>query len=273
MSRLELDLVLDWAADEGWNPGTYDANCFYNTDPNGFFIGVLGNEPISSISAVAYNKHFGFLGFYIVKPKYRGNGFGLQIWKRAIEYLNTQNIGLDGVITQQENYKKSGFKLAYRNLRYHGVSKKKSIANDGLIKLSYVPFEKILEYDSKLFPSPRSGFLKCWINQPESTALSIVTNGNLVGYGMIRKCRKGYKIGPLFADNQKIADKLFLALNNTVMPDSPISLDIPEQNFAALKFAERFSMKIVFETARMYTKEQPNIDLKKVFGVTSFELG
>jgi hypothetical protein len=32
-------------------------------------------------------------------------------------------------------------------------------------------------------------------------------------------------------------------------------------------------MKRVFETARMYTGPDPRIELNKVFGVTSFELG
>ena len=29
----------------------------------------------------------------------------------------------------------------------------------------------------------------------------------------------------------------------------------------------------MFETARMYTKKMPRIDLQKVFGVTTFEVG
>jgi hypothetical protein len=29
MRRDELDLVVDWAAGEGWNPGLGDAHCFY----------------------------------------------------------------------------------------------------------------------------------------------------------------------------------------------------------------------------------------------------
>ena len=41
MSRQELDLAVDWAAAEGWNPGLHDANCFYAIDPNGFLIGLL----------------------------------------------------------------------------------------------------------------------------------------------------------------------------------------------------------------------------------------
>src|SRR3989338_5198019 len=127
MTRQELDTAVQWAANEGWNPGLYDADSFYSVDPNGFFMGFLGDKPVSTISAVSYDKNFGFIGFYIVKPEFRGKGFGIKTWKKAMSYLKTQNIGLDGVVAQQGNYKKSGFKPAYRNVRFQGKSKKHDI--------------------------------------------------------------------------------------------------------------------------------------------------
>ncbi len=33
MTRSEVDLALDWAAAEGWNPGVHDAESFYAADP------------------------------------------------------------------------------------------------------------------------------------------------------------------------------------------------------------------------------------------------
>ena len=33
--------------------------------------------------------------------------------------------------------------------------------------------------------------------------------GELVGYGVLRECHQGYKIGPLFADDEDVADSLF----------------------------------------------------------------
>lgn len=80
MTRQEVDIAIDWAAKEGWNPGLYDAHCFYTADPNGFLVGLLGDEPIATISVIKYGDSFGFLGFYIVKLTYRGNGYGIQIW-------------------------------------------------------------------------------------------------------------------------------------------------------------------------------------------------
>ena len=53
MTRQDLNIAVEWATKEGWNPGVYDTDAFYKTDPNGYFMGFLGDEPISSISAVS----------------------------------------------------------------------------------------------------------------------------------------------------------------------------------------------------------------------------
>jgi len=68
MTRQEVNIAIAWAAEEGWNPGLHDADCFYAADPSGFLVGLLGDEPIATISVVKYGNSFGFLGFYIVKP-------------------------------------------------------------------------------------------------------------------------------------------------------------------------------------------------------------
>jgi hypothetical protein len=70
----EIAVAVEWAAAEGWNPGLYDGPVFQSTDPEGFLLGSLDGEPIASISVVAYDDGFGFLGFYIVKPQFRGRG-------------------------------------------------------------------------------------------------------------------------------------------------------------------------------------------------------
>jgi GNAT superfamily N-acetyltransferase len=273
MTRAEVDLAVGWAAAEGWNPGLHDAGCFHAADPDGFLIGLLGDEPVATLSVVKYDAAFGFLGFYIVKPEYRGQGYGLQIWKAGLAYLAGCTIGLDGVASQQENYKKSGFALAYGNIRQQGTGSGDFQAQAGIVSLSTLSFDQICSYDKPFFPGPRAQFLECWINQPESTALGLVANGSLAGYGVVRACRSGYKIGPLFADTPEFAERLFVALKGYVPAGTPIFLDTPAVNQAALALAKRHNMAPVFETARMYAGASPDLPLNRLFGVTTFELG
>ena len=273
MSRDEINHAVEWAAAEGWNPGLHDADCFYAADPGGFLIGEINHEPVASISVVRYGRTFGFLGFYIVRPEYRGQGYGLRIWEAGLKRLSGRNVGLDGVVAQQENYKKSGFKSAYRNIRWEGISGGNCPADPAVVDLSVVPFDRVEAYDRPFFPDNRSAFLKSWLRQPESKVLGYLRNGTLSGYGMIRACRTGYKIGPLFADTPDQAEALFRSLKTGVKPGQPVYLDTPETNPGGVDLAEKYGMKVIFETARMYTGDIPRLPLDRLFGVTSFELG
>ena len=117
----DVQRMAQWATDEGWNPGKTDAHAFFATDPGGFLVGRLDGEPVTGISVVKYGPAFGFLGFYIARPQVRGNGYGIQIWNTGMKRLAGRNVGLDGVPAQQANYRKSGFRLAWNNVRYEGA--------------------------------------------------------------------------------------------------------------------------------------------------------
>ncbi|MFA5629980.1 MAG: GNAT family N-acetyltransferase [Porticoccaceae bacterium] len=273
MSPAEMDLLIEWAADEGWNPGLHDAACYRVADPGGFLVGMLGDEPIATLSAVRYGTDFGFLGFYIVKPHLRGKGYGIELWRAGMAYLQGCNIGLDGVPAQQANYEKSGFKLAYRNVRYQGVAGADAQQGVDIRPLSSLPFATVDVYDRPFFPTQRSAFVKSWIAQPQGSTLGIFDDGALAGYGVIRRCRQGHKIGPLLADKPAYAESLFVALSGTVTPGEQIFLDVPESNPEAVALCERHGMKVCFETARMYSGPEPALALDRLYGVTSFEIG
>lgn len=271
MSRDDLNVALDWAAAEGWNPGLHDAAAFHAADPTGFLIGKLGGEPIACISTVAYDDAFGFLGLYIVKPAFRGKGYGMQIWQAGMAYLGKRNVGLDGVVAQQANYQKSGFQLAYRNIRHEGIAAGMTIP-PWIVDLNRIPLDDLLAYDRQCFPAARPAFLRHWIPQPGAVALGYQRDKHLSGYGVIRPCRNGFKIGPLFADNANDAEDLYQALAAHA-GSRPIFLDTPDSNPEALALARRNNLKPVFECARMYTAGPPAQPMKRIFGTTTLELG
>ena len=285
MRAAEMAVAVNWAAAEGWNPGQWDAARFYQADPGGFWVGLLEDEPVATVSAVRYGEAFGFIGFYIVKPEHRGRGYGLQLWQAAIAHLQGRTVGLDGVVAQQENYRRSGFVLAYRNARYQGILGEPSAVDPAIAPLQTLSFEQLCRYDAPFFPggtatlpaSVRMNFLRGWIEAPH-IGLGYVRHGKLLGYGVIRPCQLGYKVGPLFAEEEAIAEALFSALRQMVLdqgqdPATPVFLDIPVVNAAAQALVARHGMAMVFETARMYLGPAPQLPLDRLFGVTSFELG
>ncbi len=274
MARADLDRTLDWAASEGWNPGFDDARAFQAADPLGFFMGWREGEAVAAISVVAYDASFAFLGLYLVRPEYRGRGFGLALWRHALARRPAKLIGLDGVVDQQANYARSGFRLAYRNIRFGGPA---PLAPGGartadLKPARTVAFDRLAAYDRRCFPAPRAAFLSLWLSPLAGAAIAAERGGEVCGLGAIRACQKGYKIGPLFADDAAVAEQIFLALAARARGET-LYLDVPEPNVPALRLAERYGLAPVFETARMYTGDAPAIDLARVFGVTTFELG
>jgi len=271
MSRAELAGVLDWAAAEGWNPGRCDAVPFHVADPTGFLIAEANDgEPAAAVSVVRYGDRFGFLGLYIVKPEYRGLGLGMTVWRAGMNYLAGRTVGLDGVVAQQDNYRKSGFTLGNRNVRFQGPAPDIEQHGAGLLSLCDIPFDRVLAYDLPLFGAPRAAFLSAWIGMPGAVGLAA---DGMKGYAVARQCAVGWKVGPLFADDEKMAEALFLGLCARLPTDGPVILDVPEPNQAAMRLAERLGLAQVFETARMYAGTPPALDLNRIYGITSFELG
>lgn len=269
MGRNEMDLAVEWAALEGWNPGVHDAECFHAADPDGFFVAELDGEPVGSISAVAYDDYFGFMGLYIVRNELRNRGIGMALWQAAVQYLGNRVVGGDGVVAMLDKYARSGFAIAHYNARFEGVGK---ACGPRLTDLSAVAFEELAQYDRRHFPAPREAFLKSWISRPGSQGRAVMAGGRLAGYGVVRPCRRGFKIAPLFADTADIAEALFVSLA-ACAAGSPVFLDIPVCNVAARELAVRHGMRKVFETARIYRNTPPKLPLDMIYGITSFELG
>jgi len=268
----EIALAVDWAAAEGWNPGRSDAACFAIPDPEGFFVGEIGGEPVATASCVNYDDRFAFLGFYIVRSGLRGAGHGLRIWNAAIAHAGARVIGLDGVVAQQDNYRKSGFRLAYANIRYSGIVTASTKPPADLVALDMIPFALVEADDSTVFPAPRSAFLRAWITTSGHVGRALMRNGKLAAWGVIRPCRSGHKVGPLVADDRASAETVVQALLAST-GGGEVFLDVPAVNREAVALAEALGLKPVFETARMYTRPIAPLRIDRVFGVTSFELG
>ena len=273
MRRDELDLGIDWAAAEGWNPGLHDADSFHATDPGGFLMAHLGDEPVGMVSAVAYGGGFGFLGFYLVRPAWRGHGHGLALWQAAMARLAGRVVGLDGVVAQQANYRKSGFVLAWNNMRWQGPAVDHGPLAPGIAAATPTDSDALLACDAPLFPADRRGFMRHWLTQTGSRVQVARVDGAVAGFGVIRPCRQGWKIGPLVADAPARADALYRALVSSVPPGDPVQLDVPAPQAEAVALARRHGLQPVFETARMYAGPAPALPMQRLFGITTFELG
>lgn len=276
LNQVEVKTLVAWAKKEGWNPGPYDAEAFYLADPDGFYGYFEQGELIAGGAIVSYEGEFGFMGLFIVKPAFRGKGIGKKLWFQRRDKLRSRlkkgaAIGMDGVVEMQPFYNKGGFEIAFRDERYERQGSTFTIHP----QISQIPDKDtgtIIIYDQKRFGYPRESFLKAWLSIPGNFNFQYKENDRIKGFSVLRKVNNGYKIGPLFADNYAIAEELYKACLNAGMGES-VFIDIPLANPDAVQLVEQYDAKYVFECARMYYGKPPQIDILKVFGITSFELG
>ncbi len=268
--------LVSWAAAEGWDPGLFDAEVFYHTDPEGFYGYFLGDEMIGGGSLVSYQGDFGFMGFFIVLPQYRAQGIGKEIWFARRNLLLSRlkggaPIGMDGVVAMQEFYSQGGFSLAFKDIRYRRKGEAFPVAAQ-IRPLDSADMQAVFSLDKACFGYPRDAFLHQWLSMPNAKAFVYRDKQQLEGYAVLRKTGSGYKIGPLFASRFDVGEVLYRACL-TEASGADVFLDVPDSNPAAKKLVEEYKADAVFECARMYYGAAPALPWHKIFGITSFELG
>jgi len=276
LEQQDLDTLIGWASNEGWNPGKNDAKVFWDTDPDGFYGCFFENKLIAGGAIISYNDEYGFMGLFIVHNDYRNDGIGRKLWHFRRDMLISRlqpnaSIGMDGVLAMQPFYSKGGFNIAYRDERYEFLSKAFSFSTH-ISTIESNDFDDIVTYDINFFGCARVEFLKGWLYMPEGKSFMYKKDNEILGYAVMRKAETGYKIGPLFANNLEIADELLKSCFSAY-PNDSVFLDIPTTNNDAVGLVKKYDGKYVFECARMYYGKVPNTPINNIYGITSFELG
>lgn len=276
LSPAEVATLVNWAGDEGWNPGLSDASAFRAADPQGFLGCFVDGVLAAGISAIAYGTDFGFIGLYICHPDYRGKGYGRQVWDAGMAHLEGRTIGLDGVPEQQANYASMGFVPTYQTFRWSGrmTTPSPSSPSASTIKVRTATpdlLPAIGAFDSRFFPAERSSFLTEWLSAPRATFVATTAAG-LAGYAVLRRCLVGHKLGPLFAIDSDAAGALLDACLQRIGAEE-LQIDVPEAQETFSARLDRLGFTRGFATRRMYRGPAPTVDQSGVYGVTTLELG
>ena len=175
----------------------------------------------------SYQGEYGFMGFFIVRPEYRGRGPGNELWHarrdRLIERLQPgATIGMDGVFDMQDYYQRR-FRFPTATCAsaspFPPGSACREAATAALCPGAAAP-EQLAAYDRSCFSAPRTTFIRTWVSQPDSPGAGICCKPALAGFGVIRRCGEGCKIGPLFADDAQLSRTRY-------SPRSPASGRVP----------------------------------------------
>ena len=72
----------------GWNQTAADWRRFLARSPEGCFVAEVGAQVCGTVTTVAFEGRFAWIGMVLVDPEYRGRGFGTALLERAIHYLD-----------------------------------------------------------------------------------------------------------------------------------------------------------------------------------------
>lgn len=269
----DRDTIFRWVESLGWNPGEKDGDCLLAVDPSGMFMVERDGRPVGCATAIAYDDRFGFVGALVVDPALRGKAPSTlwSLYRHVKKYLGNRMIGVDVVPATQAFFTAAGCRPAYRHLRFEGLLPSGE-ARENVVPLSSVAFDVICDYDAAHFPVRREHFLRIWLEAYGAGGWACLRNGRLAGFGLIRRARQGWRIGPLLADDPGVAVDLLRAMG-TVNGGESVFLDVPEASAAAMDLVRRFGFTQGFETTRMYLNGRPGILPDRIYSIASYETG
>ena len=281
----DIPTVTGWARREGFAPGVGDVGIYRQTDRQGLWVGWLGNEPVGCIAGVRYNASYGFIGLFLVVPPQRGRGYGLQLWRHALQHLaEVPCVGLEAAPDRIDDYAGWGFAPASPTTRWHRLADGGAPAPPAaapeppwcLLEGGAIPAAAVQQFDAEREPSPRPHFLRQWLRHPAGTVLALVDRvGACHGFGRVRPCLlptgDGWRVGPLVADGAAAARALLEGLLQR--HPGTVLIDAPGANAAAAPLLTSLGFAPASSTLRMYRGTPPAVSLADVYGLACLELG
>lgn len=263
----DLDRILGWAAEEGWNPGLGDARAFHAADPQGYFLAEVGGEPVGAISVVNHSEAFAFLGIYLCRPAWRGQGIGMALWRNGLAYAGPRTVGLDGVAAQEANYARSGFVRTGATIRFESSRQTGPDPKFRAMRPEDMPV--LLDLDKKATGIGRARFLATWLGMtPDRRTPVFEQGGRIRAFATARLCRQGCKVGPIVAPDARMGQ----ALADSARWAGTRIIDVPEANSELISALVARGYRETFRTARMYRGPVPQGDGSEQ-AVATMELG
>ncbi|UTH76631.1 GNAT family N-acetyltransferase [Chromobacterium sp. IIBBL 290-4] len=273
-SREEWRMAMRWAEAEGWDLGLGDADCFFDADPHGFYLGFAEGRAVASASAVNLDAGYCHIGHYLADPACRGKGWARQTWALAMRHAGDRTAGCDGMPAQIGNYQKWGMEAQYRTLRLSGVPIALPQAEPELESVTAAVLESVAAYDRQCGGVQRHALLRRWfLGEGRRGWLSRAADGRINGLLGLRASSAGYRLGPFYADEDGVRQKLFRQALACLPPGAMLTLDAPETAGELIREAQERGLREIFHTYRMYRGAAPQARMDRIHAIASLELG
>jgi len=233
MQPSDFKEINQWCIDEGWNIGIHDSDIYYKIDPIHHYIAKT-NKSVASLSIIKHDHNFFTLGPFIVHKSYRGQGIGEALWHVAmtqmVEEYPDAHIALYAVSEQVDRYRKADFIPVLTIQRWYiDSSKLITSRSNQCTSITNKLIPSIGQYYHNNYVTNRDLLFNELLLKPETNGLVFMDDNVIKGFGFIRRCVRGFRIGALVADTPEIAQTLIAGLLEFAL-GAPVFIDVPGSN-------------------------------------------
>ena len=192
----------------GWNQTEQDWQRFLQMNPEGCFAAELDGAVCGTVTTLAYEKHFGWIGMVLVDPAQRGQGIGTRLLLQGMNYLQAagiETLKLDATPMGHPLYLQLGFEDEYQIERWEGVSHGGSGAG---LKMTLEQFDRVCRWDREVFGADRSRLLTCLWREGARYSAVLCSGSEISGYIFGRAGSRAHYLGPWVAETGSGAAEL-----------------------------------------------------------------
>ncbi|GFT13364.1 n-acetyltransferase domain-containing protein [Trichonephila clavipes] len=262
-----------------------------NIDPSGIFVGENeeNGEIIGCCCGIALSDTHGYIGMYVVKPKFRGLGLGRVLWNAAVNRLGNRNVSLSSASKMMVFYRgKAGFSFTAKwTVDLYVATNPILLSNASSRPLPFtivvepegLLVQHVINYDYSVHKYDRSTIVKETIREAGTLTLmaiepSIDVNLKVTGYACMKKGLQGHwLIAPVYAEDYSSARSLVHGLMNALSDDQlkeGVVAKLVSSNYEAAKLFHQIGMKkSPYQLQRLFTKEVFEIPESKIFALQS----
>lgn len=273
----DLDVAMTLKKTEGWNQTREDWQFFLQHHPSFCLVAVKGDKPVGTVTAITYQDKLAWIGMMLVDREFRRKGISRRLMREIlIRLAGFSNIKLDATPEGLQVYEQMGFKKEYslwRFIRKASDSQQAANQDANVSPIAIADLPALQKLDRAVFGANRDHVLRQLLSALPEGAFMLEESGEMKGFLFSRKGSNYIQLGPLVAENETVARRLFhQALAH--FKDQALVLDIAGGRQEWLPLLESQGFEQRRELIRMYfqTNDCPGAP-EKYYLIAGPELG
>lgn len=164
-------------------------------------------RPIGSAMYFPVGDDFAMLGMMVTPPRLQAQGAGRWLFNRIMADCEGRDLRLSATRAGYWLYERAGFVMVNKIFQHQGVARSihlpDPVSGVAVRPLCDADRPALLALDRPAFGADRSGMLTALLSLSEGYVA--VREGEIVGYALMRRFGRGYVIGPVVAEEDRMA--------------------------------------------------------------------